>query len=322
MQPEMFGFWWPVAEAGYVISKETVREVNRWASTAERLTEDNVNDAVVIVARDLSDRRERWYAPLASEPGLFRTFAELPDDPDTEEFGSEILAFANQYGLLGGGAAVQLVDRRPGMHFGDDLGGQIIWTGWLIQIWSMKRLVSLWDLITSRDIEALGNMIRISSEGKAQFEIVDQTLSLSDPTGKPRSQDVPCDILYFATAALHQLANQYMQGGPRWGVTLHPRLFLTHDRGDGAPRMDEHYIPDSLLSALWLQFVQAVGGNKRYTKCQAPGCGRWIELAPGSNRSDKLYCSDACRMRAYRHRTAVRKRESLAAPVDGAREGD
>ena len=43
----------------------------------------------------------------------------------------------------------------------------------------------------------------------------------------------------------------------------------------------------------------------------------WCELSPQTGRSDKIYCSDACRMRAYRKRKSatVSKTEALAKSI-------
>ena len=59
-------------------------------------------------------------------------------------------------------------------------------------------------------------------------------------------------------------------------------------------------VPHDLLSAMWLQFALAVEGNRNYEPCDE--CHSWMEIAPGSGRPDKKFCSSACSMRAYRKR--------------------
>ena len=61
--------------------------------------------------------------------------------------------------------------------------------------------------------------------------------------------------------------------------------------------------PKHLLAAMWLELALAVEGNTNYRPCDV--CPTWFEVAPGSGREDKMYCSDACRMRAYRKRKAA-----------------
>lgn len=67
---------------------------------------------------------------------------------------------------------------------------------------------------------------------------------------------------------------------------------------EGTPVL--RFSPVNLSSALFLQFAHSVSGNKNFRACEA--CSNWIEVTPGAGRPEKLYCSDACRMRAYRKR--------------------
>jgi hypothetical protein len=63
-------------------------------------------------------------------------------------------------------------------------------------------------------------------------------------------------------------------------------------------------IPRDLLGFMWVQLAEAVAGGRRFRQCGS--CFRWMEIAPGEGRPEKHYCSDACRMRAYRKRKAKR----------------
>jgi hypothetical protein len=58
--------------------------------------------------------------------------------------------------------------------------------------------------------------------------------------------------------------------------------------------------PHSLFDALWAQIVLAIDGNLNLRACVQ--CRKWFTLEAGRGRSDKEYCSNACRMRAYRKR--------------------
>jgi hypothetical protein len=58
--------------------------------------------------------------------------------------------------------------------------------------------------------------------------------------------------------------------------------------------------PRSLIHALWAEFLLAIDGNANLGACTQ--CGKWFTLVAGRGRSDKEYCSNACRMRAYRKR--------------------
>jgi len=58
--------------------------------------------------------------------------------------------------------------------------------------------------------------------------------------------------------------------------------------------------PSSLVEALWAQLILAIDGNVNLGACVQ--CRKWFTLEAGRGRSDKEYCSNACRMRAYRQR--------------------
>jgi hypothetical protein len=58
--------------------------------------------------------------------------------------------------------------------------------------------------------------------------------------------------------------------------------------------------PDSLLIALYCQLLLKIDGSVNLGACVV--CRKWFTLEAGGGRSDKEYCSDACRMRAYRKR--------------------
>jgi hypothetical protein len=83
------------------------------------------------------------------------------------------------------------------------------------------------------------------------------------------------------------------------GTTV--QVFLKKDPLSGSARLCIR--PPSLLHALWAQLVVAIDGGGNLGACVQ--CGKWfmIEVGKGrSGRSDKQYCSDACRQRAYRER--------------------
>ncbi|MCZ6708553.1 MAG: hypothetical protein O7A71_11475 [Chloroflexi bacterium] len=65
--------------------------------------------------------------------------------------------------------------------------------------------------------------------------------------------------------------------------------------GDGRLRIR----PRHLAGAMWLQIARAVDEDREYRSC-AGNCGRWLVIAPGASRRQKLTCSDACRSRRSR----------------------
>lgn len=60
--------------------------------------------------------------------------------------------------------------------------------------------------------------------------------------------------------------------------------------------------PTNLLGVMWLQLAQQFTGEKTYRKCSF--CDTWFPIGAGddSSKGTRLYCSDSCRLKAYRRR--------------------
>jgi len=67
---------------------------------------------------------------------------------------------------------------------------------------------------------------------------------------------------------------------------------------DGGGKVVLCYGPMLLIDAIWQQFAREGAGIITCAKCPAPNCGRWFPR--NQTRSDRQYCSHACRMRAWR----------------------
>ena len=82
--------------------------------------------------------------------------------------------------------------------------------------------------------------------------------------------------------------------------------------------------PDDLGGALWLQFAKAIAGSPedrtRFQVCKE--CGEWFALPARGSRLTREYCSDACRIRAFRGRQARALAAEGKDPKDIARELD
>jgi hypothetical protein len=80
--------------------------------------------------------------------------------------------------------------------------------------------------------------------------------------------------------------------------------------------------PLALRGALWLQLAQAVAGRKKFRACRS--CGTWFELSPEVARTNRLFCSEGCRSKAYRERKdlAVRLAAEGKTPKEIAEEID
>ncbi len=63
-----------------------------------------------------------------------------------------------------------------------------------------------------------------------------------------------------------------------------------------------HVAAYGIHSCVWVQFAMAVDYAKGYGYCRL--CSRPFELTPDVNRSDRQFCSDNCRVKAYQRRKA------------------
>lgn len=70
-------------------------------------------------------------------------------------------------------------------------------------------------------------------------------------------------------------------------------------------RTQSSIIASSLADALAIQWGISIAANVQHRQCSE--CPTWFAVHPGSGRPEKQFCSDACRMRAYRQRLKARR---------------
>src|SRR5262245_38253271 len=54
------------------------------------------------------------------------------------------------------------------------------------------------------------------------------------------------------------------------------------------------------LRAVWLQLADAVSNDRTFSRCRE--CQKWLAVGPEVARSNRRFCSNACRTRSYRER--------------------
>jgi hypothetical protein len=217
------------------------------------------------------------YEPIDADSGLFRTFAERVVDA------TSALAFAREYGLLGRIGRVYPADdgdlREPRWQVGEPV------RVWIAEADRMRRALRLWDAVRQDDLASILRDPHVGGvvEGRSQ------TL------GPPRPRDDDQELRRLGRFTLSFLVNErldeHLEGiGPQVAVAL----------VDEGGRLIYRNRPATLLGALWLQLALAINGNKDYRSC--PVCGRWWELDPIVNKINKVYCTEACRQKAWRQR--------------------
>jgi hypothetical protein len=84
----------------------------------------------------------------------------------------------------------------------------------------------------------------------------------------------------------------------RKGLGTEANVLLRNDARNNSARLCIK--PRDLINAMYTQLALAIDGNVNLRSCLE--CRNWFTLEAGRGRSDKEYCSNACRMRAYRKR--------------------
>jgi hypothetical protein len=291
----IFDFSWPVHEAGY-----------KWGECVPGTYDPEEEGWYWPLVPVDPHGCARRYEPLRQHGALFRTFAEV----DTNLWASKgIVAFANTYGLLGrppAGYRLQASKelKAPGSLIDD---WDLVWVWWKA-IREMRDLVQLWDLLRARDHTQLKYYVRWEGD-KVVYdnhpELPPGSLVSRDGlrsvwviASREERQDwfeyfTPGDVITPAYYHLMASINVWLQG------LADPRLRWDEKQGRPVSKI----VPSSLLGALWLQFHQAVAGQKDYRQCAV--CQSWFEISPRVNRASRLYCGDACRSQAYRDRKKV-----------------
>lgn len=253
--------------------------------------------------------RRKNYFPLSDEPGLFKIFATEVEP--TEE---SVLHFANKYGGLGGKTESVIFLESNELGESKLSSGECL-LAWRADLSRMRRLVALWDWIRKNDRVALSRHIRWRGDNSVEYD--------SHPDDEFDSRDVPERIVIASTTDRPEVFEQFVRYDCVEPAHWHLQSAINrHLESEGVfarllwdskmSGLRLHIVPSSLSACLWLQFAQAVEGNKEYRQCVS--CLRWMQVGGSkASRKDKRHCSPTCRARANR-----KKEEAvMKSPVDG-----
>jgi hypothetical protein len=241
----------------------------------------------------------RMYQPLKDHPGLFLTFSLL--EPSQEG----IKQFADWFGMLGDDCSRMISLYERPSDSGASVGlGETMHT-WRVEIEAMRRMIELWEHARRGDVESLKSLIRWHDDGtrvlyethsdKGVQDLLNEKVLFSAGAIAAEGDTVfeffhPGDLVGPALQQVQSVINHRLRG------RISVRLLWQPQTG----KRTLYVVPTALIGGLWLQFAQAVEQDLHYRRCSI--CGTWFEIAPGSGRSDKQFCSNACRTRAYRQR--------------------
>jgi hypothetical protein len=287
-------FLWRVAEGGY-----------RWLDSRPGFEPHQPRQQFLTDGRPIGAEgfRVLQYQPLAAFPGLFRVFADTDPSPDG------IKTFADRFGPLGGDVAKPIPLSDKPKPKGVPLGTGEALGAWNGEILMMRFAVDIWEAARNGDVGRLEPVISWTEDGSGV-----QILSHPD-LAKGEVPEAPARV-ERAWIASTQLGNGVLDRFVR-GDLVKPALHYVQStinaklEGRASPRLlwdakrerlGLYMVPDGLIGALWLQLAKAVERDSKFRQCAE--CGIWFELAPGTARADKLYCSTPCRTKAYRKRQA------------------
>ncbi len=254
----------------------------------------------------------RQYHPLREYTGLFQIFATTPPNPEG------VRAFADRFGMLldarpsvasvrtkrrkGRRTRVTLAEHSEPFHM------------WRTEILQMREAVRLWRMLEEADREGLGSHVRCQRRSARGASVEydshpqlpagveppppDGRTKLVVPLDQPAGSRLPDPgDPSLAVRILQDLIAPRLVDGVRPTVTLEPGL-------NGAIRIG--LMPVHLLAGLWLQFAFAVSEHKEYRRC--PVCQCEFEVSPGVARTNRRFCSIACKNASFRGRQGQARR--------------
>ena len=285
-------FTWHVPESGYRWIKARTPNPDgpesepRW--TLAPATDD-----------DQKDRPYRLHRLRGENAGLFRTFADLTASKDS------ILMFANRHGSLS--ARTALPPNLESAQEGHPTPVDDSLEEWKRQIAALHQAVAIWDLVQAKDAERLRHYFKASKSDRYVRVIFDSHPGKANvpPLGTLRVQRMIAalkvqrdqspqidinDVFTWAYLYLCELMDQHL---PKRVTPC-----LVQDSDSDRPQL--RVIPDQLIEAIWMQAAEAISSNRVFRSCR--GCRKWLEIARGTARTTRLFCSSVCRNRFYRDR--------------------
>jgi hypothetical protein len=242
--------------------------------------------------------------PFALDEALFMNFAMLPTSPEA------ILNFANVYGSL-----------YPAFS------SMVPFSEWEYEINTLRFAVEVNDQLKSGIIsDELKSFFYVDHNGRISMPFAD-TMCTYEPYQKDKRLLLDHDGAIREIPRFHSGSFWASEKEDHWAackeflkLTVDARLSysicvprLVERQVQIEPiSLDVHLGPSSLLNGIWLQFACAIQERTTFKACAL--CERFFSLEPGITQSTRIYCSDACRVKAHRARKSKAKTEELEVP--------
>lgn len=246
-----------------------------------------------LVAKPMEKPRHLRYNPILKYPALYREFASL--EPTEEAYAT----FASEYGDLGVGVLIQARGlTEPCEPF----------RRWRSAHAKIRAVVDVLTAIQAGDARTLRQWFTIAKNG-ARYEREDavtwHSIGWVTIAGELRefiwnwAMEAESDddaLLRIAQGWAQHEINEAIGGDRQVGTTSSARVVFDQDR----KRMTLRVVPETLLGAMWFQCARVLTINPTFRTCKH--CEKWFELSPDTRRKQAIYCSDRCKVAAYRAR--------------------
>ena len=237
------------------------------------------------------------YLPLDKKhSGLFRRFAATPLTSEA------VVVFANQYGWLGSAGLHPVTDADGQTKPGEPL------KRWLQEIYTASKLVTIWELVRNRKPGKLKRYIhwvdhehveyKDREEHRSHVHVHSRTVTITPPRIPIASPEKNAHLLkQWPHGVILQPALTLLRESINKQIlrSVFPELHSANDI------LQLRYVSRTLHAAVWYEFAMAIAGNREYAQC--PRCERWFEV----KHKNRRYCSDACKLAAYRKRKEVKQ---------------
>lgn len=274
---------------------------DRFSAPFEHLGEYDFTELVVETVPDAGSDEPAWIPmKLSDHPLLFREFGFVEVTPEA------CADFCNRFGFLQGRPLSAMTvepdseEKEPLLSFTECLT-------------AMKPVVVMWDALNTRDGSCLGEMMTLNEQG--QLQVI--------------SPDDDGELAPFLTLSQNEMralgitaADRFDLGWKLLPLVVKEMLSIVPMLPDPEFRISDPetpylaLVPDDLISALCMQLLDVVFGRREYRQCEV--CDTSFELHPDNARTNRRFCSDACRSKHYRSKTnKARALHQLGWTVEG-----
>lgn len=219
---------------------------------------------------------------------------------------------------------------------------------WTAEIQAMRRGIDLWNMIRAHDTEQLKKIIKWENDPSrglsviydSQFagvrttemigskviepeviepeviepEVIEPEVIVSEFVNLPVMRRMSAgDTIGPAKLYLERLLNERLEDGVQPSI-LTPDMHRSIIRIIPPKEFSLTLVPKNFIAAVWLQFAEAIDGNKRHVRCHL--CRSWFELSRGKTHRDRKYCSDLCKVNHFR-----KKKEAKQLAANGMEPG-